>query len=109
MNERTLSARVDSEKFQKLKHYLLDHNTELSIWVNHQIDSILEPQKQESQDNDIPPYDSTPAQKKAWMMKNLHNDRLIASLEFGCQEWTHLIKKRDRGDLQIEKLKAVAQ
>ena len=96
----TIGARVNAEKYHQLKLFLLEHNIQVADWLDNQIDFTIADKKQELTNNEIPILESHYKEKKAWMMRNLTNSDQILAIKAGCEEWLHLIKLWNRGDLQ---------
>ena len=100
-NKKTFSTLVDEELAHRLKMYLVERNIPVNKWFSEVIESTINQTKyQKIAENTIPPLESHAIDKKDWMMRNLTNNGDIFSIKSGCEEWLHLIRLWNRGDLK---------
>jgi hypothetical protein len=100
-NKKGFSTLVDEDLAHQLKLYLTARNIPISKWLTQTIETTLQPQKQiDLAQNNLPDLASYSADKKDWMMRNLTNNEQIGMIKAGCEEWLHLIKLWNRGDLK---------
>lgn len=108
-NKKTFSSIVDSDSFHKLKLHCLQNNIPLNKWLQDVIDSTVSNPLAKTETDELPGLDSRYLDKKNWLMSNLENTDAIGTIKAGAEEWSLLIRQWNRGDLQHEKLKALAQ
>lgn len=99
MTRKTFSTLVDEQQYLELKKWLLDRGIPISVWLDNQIKQTITPGEKIDMEV-IPHYGTAPIEKRTWMMSNLSNNDQIFTIKSGCEEWLHLVRLWNRGDLE---------